>query len=59
MFLLLHYMSFVAIVYYLLSVGSDLPGIRLAVGFVGVQSFPASSRLHQIGAVSVSGAVPG
>lgn len=52
-------MLLVAISYYLLSVGSDLPGLRLTVGFVDVQSFPAASRLHQLGAVSVPGAVPG
>ena len=52
-------MLLVAMVYYLLAVGSDLPGLRLAVGFVGVQSFLALSRLHQLGAVSVPGAVPG
>lgn len=45
--------------YYLWAVGSDLPGLRLAVGFVDIQSFPESSRLHQLGAVSVPGAVPG
>ena len=52
-------MPFAVMVYYLWAVGSDLPGLRLAVGFVGVQSFPALSRLHQLGAVSVPGAVPG
>lgn len=40
-------------------IGSDLPGLRLAVGFAGAQSFPAVSRLHQFGAVSAPGAVPG
>ena len=52
-------MLLVAISYYLLSVGSDLPVLQLAVGFVDVQSFPASSRLRQLGVVSVPGAVPG
>ena len=52
-------MLLVAISYYLLSVGSDLPGLRLAVGFVGVQSFLAASRLHKLGVVSVPGAVHG
>ena len=52
-------MPFAVMAYYLWAVGSDLPGLRLAVGFAGVQSFPAVSRLHQLGAVSVPGAVPG
>nr|DAV48091.1 MAG TPA: hypothetical protein [Caudoviricetes sp.] len=52
-------MLLVTMAYYLRAFGSDLPGLRLAVGFVGVQSFPAASRLHQLGAVSVPGAVPG
>lgn len=51
-------MLLVAMAYYLWAVGSDLPGIRPAVGFVDVQSFPASSRLHRFGVVSVPGAVP-
>ena len=51
-------MLLVAMAYYLWAVGSDLSGLRLAVGLVDVQSFPASSRIHQFGAVSVSGAVP-
>nr|DAT46781.1 MAG TPA: hypothetical protein [Caudoviricetes sp.] len=57
--LLLHYMPFAVMIYYLWVIGSDLPGLRLTVGFVDVQSFPAASRLHQLGAVSVPGAVPG
>ena len=52
-------MLLVVMVYYLWAVGSDLPGLRLAVGFIGVQSFLAVSRFHQLGAVSVLGAVPG
>lgn len=52
-------MSFAVMIYYLWVIGSDLPGLRLTVGFVDVQSFPAASRLHQLGAVSVPGAVPG
>lgn len=52
-------MLLVAIAYYLLSVGSGLPGLRLTVGFAGVQSFPTDSRFHRFGAVSVPGAVPG
>nr|DAW05096.1 MAG TPA: hypothetical protein [Caudoviricetes sp.]DAW43880.1 MAG TPA: hypothetical protein [Caudoviricetes sp.] len=52
-------MSSAVMIYYLWALGSDLPGLRLAVGFAGVQSFPAVSRLHQLGAVSVPGAVPG
>ena len=52
-------MSFAVMIYYLWALGSDLPGLRLAVGFAGVQSFPAVSRLHQLGAVSVPGAIPG
>lgn len=52
-------MLLVAMAYYLWAVGSDLPGLRLAVGFAGVQSFPAASRLHQFGAVPVPGAVIG
>lgn len=46
-------------IYYLWAVGSDLPELRLAVGFVGVQSFMASSRLHQFGVISAPGAVHG
>lgn len=45
-------------IYYLWAVGSDLPELRLAVDFVGVQSFPALSRLHKLGMVSAPGAVP-
>jgi hypothetical protein len=52
-------MLFDVTIYYLLAVGSNLPGLRLAVGFVGVQSFPETSRFHQLGAVSVPGAVHG
>lgn len=52
-------MLLVAMVYYLWVIGSDLPGLRLSVGFAGVQSFPASSRLRQLGVVSVPGAVQG
>lgn len=52
-------MLLVVMAYYLWAVGSDLPGLRLAVGFVCVQSFPAVSRFRQFGAVSVPGAVPG
>lgn len=51
-------MPFAVMIYYLWAVGSDLPGLRLAVGFTGVQSFPVSSRLHRFGVVSVPGAVP-
>ena len=51
-------MLLVAIAYYLLSVGSGLPGLRLTVGFAGVHSFPTDSRFHQLGAVSFPGAVP-
>jgi hypothetical protein len=52
-------MLFDATIYYLWAVGSDLPGLRLTVGFAGVQSFPADSRLHRFGVVSAPGAVPG
>ena len=51
-------MLLVAMVYYLWAFGSDLPGLRLTVGFVGIQLFPADSRLHRFGVVSVPGAVP-
>jgi hypothetical protein len=50
-------MLFDVTIYYLLAVGSNLPGLRLAVGFAGVQLFPTSSRIHQFGAVSVPGGV--
>lgn len=53
------YMLLVAMAYYLWAVGSGLPGLRLAVVFVDIQSFPESSRLHQLGAVSAPGAAPG
>ena len=52
-------MLFDVTIYYLWAFGSDLPGLRLAVGFAGVQSFPALSRLHQLGTVSAPGAVNG
>ncbi|WP_207661311.1 hypothetical protein [Ruminococcus sp. AF31-8BH] len=52
-------MLLVAIAYYLLSVGSGLPGLRLTVGFAGVQSFPANSMFHRFGVVSAPGAVHG
>lgn len=52
-------MLLVAMVYYLWVIGSDLPGLRLAVGFVGVQSFLAASRLHQFGVVSASSTAHG
>ena len=52
-------MSFAVMIYYLWAVGSDLPGLRLAVGLAGVQSFPVLSRFHHFGAVSVPGAIPG
>ena len=52
-------MLFDATIYYLWAFGSDLPGLRLAFGFVGVQSFLAVSRLHRFGVVSAPGAVPG
>lgn len=39
-------MLLVVMVYYLWAVGSDLPGLRLAVGSVGVQWFPVLSRLN-------------
>jgi hypothetical protein len=42
-------MLLVAISYYLLSVGSDLPVLQLEVGFVDVQSFPVSSFWRGIG----------
>ena len=51
-------MLLVAMVYYPWVIGSDLPELRLAVDFVGVQSFPALSRLHKLGMVSAPGAVP-
>lgn len=50
-------MPFAVMAYYLWAVGSDLPGLRLAVGFAGVQSFPALSRLHKLGMVSAPGGV--
>ena len=52
-------MPFAVMAYYLWAVGSGLPGLRLAVVFVDIQSFPESSRLHQLGAVSAPGAVHG
>ena len=52
-------MPFAVMIYYLWAVGSDLSGLRLAFGFVGVQSFLAASRLHQLGEVSDPGAVHG
>lgn len=52
-------MPFAVMIYYLWAVGSDLPGIRPAVGFVDVQSFLAASRLHRFGVVSAPGAIPG
>lgn len=52
-------MLFDVMIYYLWAFDSDLPGLRLAVGFAGVQSFQATSRLHQLGVVSAPGAVPG
>ena len=51
-------MLFDATIYYLWAFGSDLPGLRLTVGFVGIQLFQADSRLHLFGVVSVPGAVP-
>lgn len=51
-------MPFAVMIYYLWAVGSDLPEIRPAVGFVDVQSFLAASRLHRFGVVSAPGAVP-
>jgi hypothetical protein len=51
-------MLLVAMVYYPWVIGSDLPELRLAVDFVGVQSFQALSRLHKLGMVSAPGAVP-
>jgi hypothetical protein len=45
--------------YYSWSVAFYLPQLRLAVCFVGVQLFRVVSWLHQLGAVSVPGAVPG
>ena len=39
-------MPFAVMAYYLWAVGSDLPGLRLAVGFAGVQSFPHGSRFN-------------
>lgn len=51
-------MLLVAMVYYPWVIGSDLPELRLAVDFVGVQSFLALSRLHKLGMVSAPGAVP-
>ena len=52
-------MSSAVMIYYLWALGSDLPGLRLAVGFAGVQSFPVLSRLHQFGAVSAPSTVHG
>lgn len=52
-------MPFAVMIYYLWAVGSDLPVLRLAVGFVDIQLFPADSRLHRFGVVSAPGAVPG
>lgn len=52
-------MLLVAMVYYPWVMGSDLPGLRLSVGFADVQSFRAASRLHQLGVLSVPGAVHG
>ena len=51
-------MLLVAMAYYPWAIGSDLPELRLAVDFVGVQSFPALSRLHKLCMVSAPGAVP-
>ena len=51
-------MLFDATIYYLWAFGSDLPGLRLTVSCVGIQLFPADSRLHRFGVVSVPGAVP-
>nr|DAO46583.1 MAG TPA: hypothetical protein [Caudoviricetes sp.] len=51
-------MPFAVMIYYLWAVVSDLSGLRLTVGFVGIQLFPADSRLHRFGVVSVPGAVP-
>jgi len=47
-------MLLVAMAYYLWAVGSGLPGLRLAVVFVDIQSFPESSRLHQLPGVPAS-----
>lgn len=58
-FLSLHYMPFAVMIYYPWVIGSDLPGLRLAVGFVDFQSFLAASRLHRFGAVSASSTVHG
>lgn len=52
-------MLLVAMVYYLLPVGSGLPGLRLTVDFAGVQSFPADSRFHRFGVVSAPSTVHG
>jgi hypothetical protein len=52
-------MPFSVMIYYLWAFGSDLPVLRLTVGFAGVQSFPANSRFHRFGVVSAPGAVPG
>jgi hypothetical protein len=56
--LLFYYLAFFVMTYYPWLVASDLPQLRLAVGFVGIQLFPADSRLHRFGVVSVPGAVP-
>jgi hypothetical protein len=38
-------MLFDVTIYYLWAFGSDLPGLRLAVGLAGVQSFPVLSMV--------------
>lgn len=52
-------MSSAVMIYYPWVIGSDLPGLRLAVGFVDFQSFLAASRLHRFGMVSASSTVHG
>ena len=52
-------MSFAVMIYYLRAVGSGLPGLRLTVGFAGVQSFPADFRFHRFGVVSAPSTVHG
>ena len=52
-------MTFAIMFCYPWVIGSYLPGLQLVVGFSGVQSFPAVSRLHRFGVVSAPGAVPG
>ena len=52
-------MLLVAMVFYPWVMGADLPGLRRSGGFADVHSFRAASRLHQLGVLSVPGAVHG